>query len=193
MKKAALIISSILLFATACGTLQQNLDARKNLAKCKYKFRQIKLVKVSLSGIKPKWVHFDAFLDITNNAPSEVALDRVTGDIFLDRYKTSQIKHKHFIRIQPGATKTEKIRLKVDFGKTLKAASKRPEKIILEAKVYMPIMIGTYTLKTPYSMKARASFPIPWKEIGRQVKKQGGKVIDSIRKGKGLKRFKKLF
>jgi len=191
MRKAAVSISLILLFATACGTLQQNIDARKNLAKCKYKFRKIELVKVSFKGIKPKWVHFDAFLDITNKAKSEVALDSITGDIFLDRYKTSQIQHKHFVRIQPGEIKTEKVRLKVDFGKTLKAASKRPEKITLQAKVYMTIMIGSYTLKTPFAIKVRATFPIPWKEITRQAKKQGGKAIRKL--GKKKKKWKKYF
>ncbi len=190
MKKALILIALLSLFSTSCGTLQQNIQARKNLAKCKYDFKKLELVKVSLKGLKPKWVHFDGYLEITNRAGSEVALDRVEGDIYLDRYKTSKISHPRFVRIPAGEKKTEKIRLKVDFGKTLKAASRRPENITIEAKVYMTIMIGTITLKTPIAITVKQTFPIPWGEIKKQVKKQGGKAFDKIKK---RKKFKKLF
>jgi LEA14-like dessication related protein len=126
---------------------------------------------------------------ITNKANSDVAMDKITGDVFLDQYQTSQFKHKHFVRIKPGATKTKKIRLKVDFGKALKAVSKRPKNITIKAKVYMTIMIGTIDLKTPFAFEVKKTFPIPWKQIETQVKRQGGKIFNNLKK----KNFRKFF
>jgi len=190
MKKTIIFILLIIISSTACETLQQNLQARKNLAKCKYTFKKINLVRVELKGITPKWVHFDAYLNIKNNAASDVALDRVTGDIFLDNYNTSQFQHKHFITIKPGFTKTEKIRVKVDFAKALKALSGKPKNITLQAKVYMTIVIGKITLKTPFAFKVKQTFPIPWRAIQRQITRKGGKLFNTLKKGNYNKYFR---
>ncbi|MCP4130320.1 MAG: hypothetical protein GY754_05005 [bacterium] len=179
--KKFIIITLAVLVMTSCATLKQNIEARKNLKNCKYELVTVKLKKVDLDGISVKSLYFDLHLKITNTTKSEVALDRVEGNIFLDRYQTSKISHKKFVRIKPSQSAVEVIEIMVPFKQAVKSLGRKPDKIIVKAKVFVNIMIGSFSLRTPISIEVTKAFPIPYDEIEKIIRKNAKNIKKTIK------------
>lgn len=176
-------ITTALAFAlllSSCQTLQQNLDARKNLSKCKYEFKKIKLKGIDISGAKVRTANFDLYLKITNNAATDVALDRVEGDVYLDKNKTMRLSHEKFIRIKPNKSVVEPIALNVPILKAVRSLGHKPKYLTIKAKVYATLMIGGTKISSPYPFKVNKRFRIPWGKIQRQLKKEGKKRLRNL-------------
>lgn len=176
MKHVFLIVTVLFIIATGCQTVQQNIDARKNLTKCKYEYDKIKLRKVEIGGLQLQTLDFNIYVKITNNSSTDVALDKVEGDLFLDEHKTLNISHKKFLRIKPKEEKSEPIVVHIPFRSAAKVLGHRPENLTVKAKLYMTVMIGEKHITSPYPFEAEKTFPIPWDQINAEIKKQGGKL-----------------
>lgn len=176
MKRIILWITALLIGTTGCSTIQQNIDARKNLTKCKYEYDRIELRKVEIGDLQLQTLDFNVYVKITNNSPTDVALDKVEGDLLLDEYKTLNLSHKKFIRIKPKESKSEPIVVHIPFRTAMKNLGHRPENLTVKAKLYMTVMIGEKNITSPYPFEAEKTFPIPWDQINAELKKQGGKL-----------------
>ena len=62
MKKFVLLAVVIVMAGTSCQTLQQNLEARRNLAKCKYEFQNVVVRGIEMDGFKLRAVNLDIIL-----------------------------------------------------------------------------------------------------------------------------------
>lgn len=179
-----------------CGTINQNLQARKDLANCKYDLEKIELNKIDFdNGIIPKSVWFDVYLKITNTARNDVALDRVEAEIFLDEKKLTDLAHKNFVRIAPQNFAVEKIALEIGFNAISSAAQKKPENITVQATVYINILIGSFTLKTPFAVAVKKTFPIPYDLIEKEIQKKKNAAVDKLKdvKESAKSQLKKVF
>ncbi|GEM_PF-1259208 len=176
MKKIIAPVAVIFLFGASCQTVQDNVDARKNLAKCTYEFDRIELRKVEIGGVRLQTMDFNVFVKITNNSPTDVALDKVEGDIFLDEHKTINISHKKFLRIKPGESASEPIVLHIPFASALKTIGHRPENLTVAVKIYMTLMLKEKHITSPYPLDVEKTFPIPWDQINAEIKKQSGQI-----------------
>jgi hypothetical protein len=174
MKRICIALIGIAFFGLSCSTLDQNVLARKNLAKCKFEVSSVEPTKVDYSGLNIKSVDFIVNLKITNKSNGEVALDHVEGEIFLDSTKAATIAHKNLVRIPAGKSKVEPINVSVPFSKTVSAIGKLPKDITIAAKLYVNIMIGSFTLPTPIVVEAKHTMPIPYDKIKKmqQIKAQ---------------------
>lgn len=193
MKRLLLLPLLLIPFLTqiSCSTLDLNAQARKNLAKCKFEFERVELKKVNISGLKVRSLDLDVFLKITNKAASDVALDHLEGEIYLDDFKASKISHKRFVRIKPGKTVIEPVEVHVPFADALKGLGHKPEYIIVKAKVYVNIMIGSYTFPTPFDVSVEQKFKVPYDEIEKQLKKAAAEA--GQRGADYLRRFRSPF
>jgi len=192
MKKIALyaaIISVPIFLGASCSILDQNINARKNLANCKYELQKVVPTGIKLDGLKLKSVDFDFYLKITNTAKSDVALDRIEADIYLDDNKVANASHKQFVRIKPSKSATEIFSSEVPFASIIKAIGKKPKDIIIVAKVYVSLLIGEHTIKTNYSITVKQKFPIPYKKINKLIKEEAKKAVKSL-KGKSKKELR---
>lgn len=189
MKKIVVIILvSLTIFS--CKTMQENIQARKNLEKCKYEFKELLVKSVSIRKGKLKDVVFDTTFKITNNADSDVAMDRMTGKIYLDKRRTATLAHRQFLRIKPGKSKNAPIEVTVPFSKTIKAIGRFPKEITLEVTVYMSLMIGEVNLVTNIPITVRQTFPVPYDKIQRMV---GKAIKKSLKKKPNKKSIRKAF
>lgn len=180
MKKIILSgMISIFAFASGCSTVDQNINARKNLAKCKFDLEKLALNRVNFTGIEPKNADFDIYLKITNPNNDDVVLDRIDADIFLDQTKTTTINHKKFLRIKGGTSETEKLELTLPGSAIIKLAGKKPENITVDATAYVNIIIGSYTLQTSIKVKVKKTFPIPYDKIKEAIEKKKSETINS--------------
>ncbi|TAL35424.1 MAG: hypothetical protein EPN93_10350 [Spirochaetes bacterium] len=179
----------------SCGTVDQNIRARKNIEKCKFELNDLKLNRIEFNGIAPKQADFDLFLKITNPTEDDVVLDRVEADIYLDRDKTTSIEHKKFLRLKGKDSAIEKIDLSLPASALFKLAGKRPETVTVDAKVFVNILIGSFTLETSISVPVKKTFPIPWDKIDAEIDTMKGGAVDKAEdKARDLKKdIKKKF
>ncbi|MFC1670171.1 hypothetical protein ACFL20_07230 [Spirochaetota bacterium] len=195
LKKIMIILMA---FTVGCGTIKQNIKARQNLKKCKFKFEKVTFDKISFKKkIIPKAVNLDLFLKITNPTKDDVALDKVRAVVYLDRIKTTKLKHNKFVRIEAKNSSVEKIDIKIPMS-ALKnfTRKKRPKNTIIDGKVFINLLVGDSVIKTDFFVRIKASLPIPWKEIDAAIAKRKAKYINKFKlkkKKKRLKRFKKRF
>jgi len=104
----------------------------------------------------------------------------VDAQLFLDGKFLTQFQHKNFVRINPGKFSNEKISLSIPFSNLAGITEKRPEKAGVKAKVFINILIGDFTLKTPFEVSINKTFPIPYEKLEKKVEAQKEKTINSI-------------
>jgi LEA14-like dessication related protein len=176
---AAAIISVI----AGCATVDMNKKARTDLAKCKYEVAGIEYESLTK---KPEAVNFKVLLAITNPNDNDVALDHVDADLYLDQTKVGTVNHKNFVRIPAKSSVTEPIEVQIPFSAAWILAGSRPQNLTIDATVYVNIMIGKFTLSTPFAVPVKKTVPIPWDKIDKEIDKQkselGGKVKKLFKK-----------
>jgi len=237
MKKTGFLIFFMLSFA-ACGTIDQNLQARKQLANCQYDFETFELQEIGFAPlilINGKYLNFtepssapvliqnreqiqmknftvkletvalDLFLKITNTTEHPVALDAVEGNLYLDGKKSARIEHKHFVRIEPGKFSIEKIFVSLPVEDLEAIDRKEVKEFSVEAAVQINILMGSFTLKTPFTVTVKKTFPMPYEKIDAKmdpVKEKVQEQLDSLKeklpdagelKDQAKKKLKKLF
>ncbi|HPB80929.1 MAG TPA: hypothetical protein PK200_02695 [Spirochaetota bacterium] len=181
MKRIYLLIPCLVFIFTTCATLQENLALRKSLANCKYEFQKVEVANVEIDGIKVKKVNFNVFLKITNTAKVDAALDHIEGSIFLDSHKTADLSHRRFLRINKGQSVVEKFDVGVPLASAISSLGRKPDNIIVDAKVYVNIVIGNHTIKSPVAVQVRQSFPIPYDRIYSVVRQKGTRALDNLK------------
>jgi hypothetical protein len=176
MKKIPLLVLSLSLVLASCATVQQNIDARAYLAKCKYEYAGLKVTGVTFaSGILIDAVDLQVAVKITDTSDKDVALDHAEFSFFLDKNLVLDVAHKQFVRIAPKASATEPIDVRVPFGSIVKTLGHRPEKIGVKAKLWVTLLVGKDTWQTPLVIPVEVEVPIPYDQIDAfvaQKKKQ---------------------
>ncbi|HON79940.1 MAG TPA: hypothetical protein PK544_15725 [Spirochaetota bacterium] len=181
MKRIYLTIPLLCIIFTSCAALQENLALRSSLAKCKYEFQKVEVASIEIDGIKVKKVNFNVFLKITNTAKVDAALDHIEGSIFLDNHKTADIAHRRFLRINKGQSVVEKFDVGVPLASAISSLGRKPNNIIVDAKVYVNVVIGNHTIKSPVTVQVRQSFPIPYDRIYSLVRQKGSRALNNLR------------
>jgi LEA14-like dessication related protein len=183
MFRIILPVVVIMLFAS-CETITENLNARSRLAKCKYEVTSVKITGVKLKNMKLSSLETDVVVRVTNTTDGEVAMDHVKGHIYLDNNRTTDLEHKKFVRIPAKSSSSLTVDVSVPLEGALKGLSSKPEKIIVEAVVYMNLIVGGTTLGMPVGIKVRQEFPIPYDTIAylakRELRRMGQRGIQNI-------------
>jgi len=157
----------------SCATVQQNIDARKYLEKCKYEYDGLDVRDVHFSsGILIDSVDFTVKVKITDTTDRDVALDHADLDFFLDGNEVIQTKHKRFVRLAPQESTTEPIAATLPIGGILKTLGHRPETMEVKAKLWVTLLVGKDTWKTPIVIPVDYSMPVPWDKIDAFVDKK---------------------
>ena len=82
-------------FLSSCATIQQNIDARAYLAKCKFEYSGFRVTGVTFSsGIIVDAVDFEVDVKITDTTDRDVALDHATLSFFLDKNPILDVAHQ---------------------------------------------------------------------------------------------------
>lgn len=164
---------------SSCATVQQNIDARTYLAKCKYEYAGIKVTGVEFSlGILIDLVDFDVRVKITDTTDRDVALDHADLAFYLDANHVLDAAHKRFVRIAPQAFSTETVAVRVPFAGALKSLGHRPGTIGVKAKLWVTLLVGKDTWETPIVIPLEADFPVPWSEIDAYVAQKKKQMED---------------
>ncbi len=176
MKSKLFLLALAGALVISCSTVQQNIDARTYLAKCKYEYAGLNVTGVEFSsGILIDSVDFDVRVKITNTTDRDVALDHADLSFFLDRNHVLDAAHKRFVRIIPGAFSTETVAVGLPFGGVMKTLGHRPQTLDVKAKLWVTLLIGKDTWETPVVIPLEVEIPIPWDQIDvyvAQKKKQ---------------------
>lgn len=150
--------------------------------------------------IKINHVLFDLYLKIKNTTDHEVVLDHLEADIYIDKTKVSKVNHKKFTRINPGKESVEKINVKVPFDEMKGFYLKKPKTITFDAKVYVNILIGDYTLETPWVISIKKTILIPYNKIQKIIDKKKNEIVNKYIKKRKIrlkinikKKLRKLF
>jgi hypothetical protein len=100
MKSFRIFAGLAVILVTSCATVQQNIDARTFLAKCRYEYAGVKVTGVRFStGILIDSVDLDVKVKITNTTDRDVALDHAELSFFLDSNRVLDAAHREFVRI----------------------------------------------------------------------------------------------
>jgi len=170
MKKAAFLLGLAGLLLASCATVQQNIDARAYLAKCRYEFEGLKVTGVTFStGTIIDTVDFIVMLKITDTTDRDVALDHAQLAFYLDANHVLDAAHNRFVRIAAGASSTEPVAVGIPFAGVLKSLGHRPEKLGIKAKLWVTLLIGKATWETPIVIPVSVEIPIPWDQIDAYV------------------------
>jgi len=160
----------------SCATVQQNIDARTYLAKCKYEYAGLNVTGVEFSsGILIDSVSFDVRVKITNTTDRDVALDHADLSFFLDGNHVLDAAHKRFVRIEPETFSTETVAVGLPFAGVMKSIGHRPQTLGVKAKLWVTLLVGKDTWETPVVIPLEVEIPIPWDQIDvyvAQKKKQ---------------------
>ena len=160
----------------SCATVQQNIDARTYLAKCKYEYAGLNVTGVEFSsGILIDSVSFDVRVKITNTTDRDVALDHADLSFFLDGNHVLDAAHKRFVRIEPETFSTETVAVGLPFAGVMKSIGHRPQTFGVKAKLWVTLLVGKDTWETPVVIPLEVEVPIPWDQIDvyvAQKKKQ---------------------
>ena len=176
MRKTVLVFLCALFAAAGCSTIDQNLNARKNLEKCTFEVAALEFVKLNGKASRPESIDLNALLKVTNPNASDVALDHVDADILIDGKKAAAVSHKNFVRIKAKSSVTEKAAVNIPFSAEW-VTGKRPETVTIDGEVYLNIMIGDYTLPAPTAVKIKKTVPIPWDRIAKALVSGGLKML----------------
>ena len=148
--------------------------------------------------LKINHMRFDIKLEVINKTLSDVALDRVEADIFIDNSKITNIKHRKFIKIKPKKSIITAIEMKAPFDEM--SFDGKPKTITIVGKIYLTILYGKSTLKTPLILSIKKTVPIPYDLISNQIKKKKEQIKQLLIaktknkiKSKIPKRIKKLW
>ena len=176
LKSKLLLLALAGFLLISCSTVQQNIDARAYLAKCKYEYAGLNVTGVAFSsGILIDSVDFDVRVKITNTTDRDVAFDHADLSFFLDRNHVLDVAHQRFVRIIPGAFSTETVAVGLPFGGFMKTPGRRPQTLGVKAKLWVTLLIGKDTWETPLVVPLEVEVPIPWDQIDvyvAQKKKQ---------------------
>lgn len=176
MKKAILLLGFASLLVTSCATVQQNIDARTYLAKCRYEFAGLQVTGVRFStGTIIDYVDLDVNVKITDTTDRDVALDHAELAFSLDKNPVLDTAHKRFVRIAPAASSTEAMAVGLPFAGIMKSLGHRPANIGIKARLWVTLLIGKDTWETPLVIPVEVEVPIPWDQIDvfvAQKKKQ---------------------
>jgi len=183
MNKIYTALTALILIAyTGCSTVDQNVKARKNIGKCKFDFSGIEFNKLNMGEKGPASIDLTALLTIANPNDSDVVVDHVNADIYLEQKKVGTLQHKNFVRIKAGSSAVERIAVNVPFSAGLLLTGKRPETLTIDATVYINILVGNYTLPTPAAMPVKKTVPVPWDKIDRDLSSKKENVSGKIKK-----------
>jgi hypothetical protein len=170
MGKLRIFVGLAAIMVTSCATVQQNIDARTFLAKCKYEYAGLKVTGVRFStGILIDSVDFDAKVKITNTTDRDVALDHADLSFFLDANHVLDAAHKRFVRIAPEAASTETVAVGLPFAGIVKSLGHRPETIGIKAKLWVTLLLGKDTWETPIVIPLEVDVPVPYDQIDTYV------------------------
>ena len=179
MKTQLMPLALAVALLAGCATVQQNIDARTFLAKCKYEYAGLQVTGVQFStGILIDSVSFDVKVKITDTTNRDVALDHADLAFFLDKNHVLDAAHKKFVRIAPQASSTETVAAGVPFAGVLKSLGHRPETIGVKAKLWVTLLVGKDTWETPVVIPLEADFPIPWDQIDAYVAQKRQQLED---------------
>lgn len=171
MNKQSLLWAGVLaLVLSSCATVQQNIDARAYLAKCRYDFAGVKVTGVQFStGILIESVDLDVQVTVTNPTDRDVALDHATLSFLLDKNPVLDTAHKNFVRIAPKASATEPVSVRLPFGGIVKTLGHRPEVLGIKAQLWVTLLVGKDTWETPLVIPVEVEVPIPYDQIDALV------------------------
>jgi len=179
MKKPLLFLGLVAVLSASCATVQQNIDARAYLAKCKFEYVSTKVTGVTFaSGILVDSVDFEVAVKITDTTEKDVALDHAEVSFFLDKNPILDVAHKNFVRIAPKASSTEPISVRLPFGGIVKTLGHRPEKLGVKAKLWVTILLGKATWETPVVIPIEVEVPIPYDQIDAFVAQKRKQLED---------------
>ncbi len=163
----------------SCATVQQNIDARTFLAKCRYEYAGVKVTAVRFSsGILIDSVDLLANVRITNTTDRDVALDHADVSFFLDNHHVLDAAHNKFVRIVPTASSTEPIAVGLPFAGILKSLGHRPETLGIKAKLWVTLLVGKSTWETPVVIPFEAEVPVPYDQIDAFVAQKRKQMED---------------
>ena len=187
MKTLLFFVGTVAVLLASCATLQDNIDARKFLARCQYEYAGVSLKEVRFSsGILLDSVDLDTQLKITNPTDRDVALDHAVLGFYLDQNHLFDAAHKKFVRIAPSASSTETIAVHLPLGGIIKSLGHRPETITVKAKLWVTLLVGKETWKTPIVIPVEYEMPIPYDQIDAAIAKEKEKLVADA-KNKGVK------
>ena len=169
MKKIAAAALLSLLFSAGCATVDQNIQARKDLEKCRFEITGIEFVKFHKSAKDAFEVELNADLEITNPNENDVALDHVDADIYVEQSKAATVQHRNFVRIKAKSSVTEKVGITIPMQASWLTGA-RPDTATIDALVYVNVLIGSFTLPTPIEVPVKKIVPIPWDRIEKEAK-----------------------
>ncbi len=166
MKKTLFLLGLAGILLASCATVQQNIDARTYLAKCRYEYAGLKVTGVTFSsGTLIDTVDFDVMVKITDTTDRDVALDHAELAFFLDGNHVLDTAHKRFVRIASGASAVEPVSVGIPFAGVLKSLGHRPEKLGIKARLWVTLLIGKDTWETPIVIPVEVELPIPYDQI----------------------------
>ena len=170
MKSELILLALVGALISSCATVQQNIDARTYLAKCKYEYAELNVTGVQFSsGIVIESVNFIVRVKITNTTDRDVALDHANLSFFLDKNHVLDTMHKNFVRIVPKAFSTEPVAVSLPFGGIIKTLGHRPQTLGIKAKLWVTLLVGKDTWETPIVIPLEVEVPIPWDQIDTYV------------------------
>jgi LEA14-like dessication related protein len=168
MKRISIAAALFLCMAAGCSTLDQNVNARKNLSKCRFDFVGLEFVKLHAKSGKFISVDLNLLLRVTNPNETDVALDHIDAGVFIEGRKVADLSHKNFVRIKAGSSADEKVALNVPFSSAW-ILGKRPHSASIEGTIYAAVMIGEYTLSSTIERPVKTNVPLPWDKIGKAL------------------------
>ncbi len=179
MKKIFLtaICFAIALPILSCKSLQDNLNARKNLQKCKYEFVKLDPGSVQLKGMKLNTVSFDAIFQISNRASTDVIMDKMEGTVLINDKETATFSHDRVLKIKKGQVAREPISISIPFMTTIKSLGSMPKYLTLDVTFYMNLMVGQYKLGGDIPINIKIRKKIPYKKIQKMAVKAARKSI----------------
>jgi len=170
MKYSLIALGLAAMLASSCATVQQNVDARTYLAKCKYEYAGLTVTGVHFSsGIDVDTVDLRVLVKITDTTDKDVALDHAAFALFLDASHVLDVAHNRFVRIAPKAFSTEPVDVGLPFGGIVKSLGHKPQKIGIKAKLWVTILIGKSTWETPVVIPLEVEMPVPYDQIDKFV------------------------
>jgi hypothetical protein len=166
MKAIFPILGLSALLVASCATVQQNIDARAFLSKCRYEYAGLRVTGVRFStGTFIDTIDLDLKVKITNTTDRDVALDHADLAFFLDKNPVLELAHKNFVRVVPKTSSTETVAAGLPFAGILKTLGHRPETIGIKAKLWVTLLVGKATWETPVVIPLEVNVPVPYDQI----------------------------
>jgi hypothetical protein len=166
MKSLLVLLGAVAVITASCATVQQNVDARKLLAECRWEWAGVKVTGVQFSqGIVIDAVNLEASVKLTNTTSRDVALDHATLSFLLDKNPVLDTAHQKFVRVAPTVSVVEPVSVVLPFSGIVKALGHRPEVLGVRAKLWVTLLIGKDTWETPLVIPVDVDVPVPYDQI----------------------------